>query len=1374
MIKLCKQFIILTSVLLLSSISFANYTLTSSVIDSYGSKGNSVSHDLLNAGGQSVIGSGSNAYNMGIGFIYTLPFNQPPQVAVISPNGGEKWICNSFQNIIWTATDIDDPVLNIKIEYTANASNITPVWNVLEDGVNNNDGTYVWTVPLVNSTDCKIRVTASDSAGNVVNDLSDNYFSVGNLPNLMPLTEITGSPRPKKNPNSLIINAPIENNGFINATNVLVEIENINTFELDTDIIANIPPGQNRNAKVTFQWPGDGVYPIRVKADSNETIPELNEDDNEIIQNLVISGNIVVAIGDYASHEDFSNIYISFSSVSVFSDGVWKEVPSTGIEADLKQIHESNIEEAIGIGRIEPGAYSRIKLTVDRIKGKLTLTGEIVDIFLPVKDFELEYIFEVKPYGLNSIIIYLNWENSIIRTPSGWDFIPVIREIKEIEHSCKVSVMPQSLTLIPDSSGEYKITIINDGTVADNYELSLTTELNPEWYIISSEKIFIPAKSSTTVIMEVNIPRETGLNEVETFPISVIVTCVYPSNTGEIIYIPESVSSDFELTVIPDVLPPNPVTTLTVTGRPYGNIELNWSEVTDNLTGVDYYRIFRATYPVLGEEITTTEENHYTDSGTNLTDNIVYYYTVQPVDNVGNIQIQGNNQAGALCDKTLPTVSFISPSQENIGVCKIFNSTFPVIGTVTDQHLKKYTLAYAQGKDAISGFITIKESTNPVTENTLALWNTTVLTQNQYYTLKITAEDSVGNISTDKVNIFIGKPEFLFAYGYEGLHYCFGFGFEPAYIAIDVAGYSYVTDHKYHGRIVKFDSSGNAVDVFGGPQEEGKGKYGWGHGDWHGNDHERLAIPEGITLDSTGNMYVADRLHNRVVKLDPEGNLLMEIGGEKYGHWGKGQWHKWFKNNGNKGHEDITFIWPTGVVMDNQNNIWVADRMNNRLQKFTPEGEIIEEATIETGIYSTENRQWKDSCQWWNNQPFTKPGGLAIDKDNNLYVADQFHDRVLKYSPDGTLLLEIGEDYDKTSKWKHHQDWVKHKWKDEETGGTGIGQFKNPDGIVVDGRGYIYVTDQGNSRTQKFDKYGNFVMVWGTSGSNEGEFKTPGGITVDNDGKVYVVDRDNSRVQVFGLSEDKQMVASSKDNTVSAMGVIPQGGGKIVTTEGVELTFSSGAVAGMLTVKVTPVNLANKNKGIRAQSISSDNLLSIGDMGYKFEPEGLLFDKPITITIPYEETSEVRDVKEDNLKIFYLNEETSEWELIANSRVDIAANKVSADISHFSTYRVMGVIVEEMNLDKVANYPNPFSDGTVFIFSTGFTPDEVSIRIYTVSGRLIKEINGSAIGWGYNEIHWDGRDQQGNPVANGTYLYRIAVIKDEEKIEQVKKLVVIR
>lgn len=276
----------------------------------------------------------------------------------------------------------------------------------------------------------------------------------------------------------------------------------------------------------------------------------------------------------------------------------------------------------------------------------------------------------------------------------------------------------------------------------------------------------------------------------------------------------------------------------------------------------------------------------------------------------------------------------------------------------------------------------------------------------------------------------------------------------------------------------------------------------------------------------------------------------MQIGGDGYGHWNKKDkcWDDWFKDNGYTGHQNKTLNWPSGVVLDSAGNIWVADRFNNRLQKFTPEGEIIESETIDTGIFDNEHKHWKDHWDWWSALGEYKPGGIAIDQENNLYVSDQFHERVLKFNPQGEILLEIGTDQNKESKWKWNQHpWFKHRWEEEAVGGTGAGQFRNPDGIAVNEQGYIYVVDQSNNRIQKFDQYGNFVMLWGKGKEKDrwgrkeqetigSEFDNPGGIAYDNEGIVHVVDRENHRIQVFGLpTSSTTLVVSAPSFTHSSL-----------------------------------------------------------------------------------------------------------------------------------------------------------------------------------------------------------------------------------------------
>jgi tripartite motif-containing protein 71 len=83
--------------------------------------------------------------------------------------------------------------------------------------------------------------------------------------------------------------------------------------------------------------------------------------------------------------------------------------------------------------------------------------------------------------------------------------------------------------------------------------------------------------------------------------------------------------------------------------------------------------------------------------------------------------------------------------------------------------------------------------------------------------------------------------------------------------------------------------------------------------------------------------------------------------------------------------------------------------------------------------------------------------------------------------------------------------------------GTAEGEFSYPNGITVDSNGQVYVVDSGNSRIQKFDADGNYLLQWGTSGGGTGEFLFFGtfynnSITVDASNNVFVCDAGNNRI----------------------------------------------------------------------------------------------------------------------------------------------------------------------------------------------------------------------------------------------------------------------
>lgn len=142
----------------------------------------------------------------------------------------------------------------------------------------------------------------------------------------------------------------------------------------------------------------------------------------------------------------------------------------------------------------------------------------------------------------------------------------------------------------------------------------------------------------------------------------------------------------------------------------------------------------------------------------------------------------------------------------------------------------------------------------------------------------------------------------------------------------------------------------------------------------------------------------------------------------------------------------------------------------------------------------------------WNGD-FKTPHGLRIDADGNVWVADMANHLVQKFTPEGKLLLSIGQ-------------------KDKP--GLADDQFNKPADVAVGPDGEIYVADgYGNSRVAKFAKDGKFLKDWGKKGKGESEFNIPHVLFLDAGKRVLVGDRENNRVQIF--DRDGKLLEQWKD-----------------------------------------------------------------------------------------------------------------------------------------------------------------------------------------------------------------------------------------------------
>lgn len=120
--------------------------------------------------------------------------------------------------------------------------------------------------------------------------------------------------------------------------------------------------------------------------------------------------------------------------------------------------------------------------------------------------------------------------------------------------------------------------------------------------------------------------------------------------------------------------------------------------------------------------------------------------------------------------------------------------------------------------------------------------------------------------------------------------------------------------------------------------------------------------------------------------------------------------------------------------------------------------------------------------------------------------------------------------------------------------------------------------------------------------------------------------------------------------------------------------------------------------------------------------------------------------------------------------LEVLAKDSSGNFFDSTSNRSIFFVFTDADIRNVYNYPNPFKDDTYFTFELRgtFVPEELRIKIYTVAGRLIREINvpQSSMQIGFNRFYWDGRDEDGDEIANGLYFYKV-ISKQEGEIRTI-------
>jgi uncharacterized protein (TIGR03437 family) len=299
----------------------------------------------------------------------------------------------------------------------------------------------------------------------------------------------------------------------------------------------------------------------------------------------------------------------------------------------------------------------------------------------------------------------------------------------------------------------------------------------------------------------------------------------------------------------------------------------------------------------------------------------------------------------------------------------------------------------------------------------------------------------------------------------------------PRGVAVDSAGNLYIAD--YGNSLIRKVSNGVITSV------AGTGVAGY-NGDNGPVARVQLKYPAGVTVDASGNLYIADTGNCRIRQVS-NGVMATVAGSAAYGYAG---------DNGPAVNAQLNF--PNGVGVDSAGNLYIADTLNYVVRK------------VSDGLITT-----VAGSGWWglggDNGPATGAllsytYGVALDAAGSLYIADQENQRIRKVS-NAVITTVAGAG------------------SQGDNGPAAGAQLYAPGGVAVDFAGSVYVADTSNNRIRKISKgaiatvAGNGTMGYGGDyGPATGaQLNDPVGVAVDSAGNLYIADRGRVRMVSNGV-----------------------------------------------------------------------------------------------------------------------------------------------------------------------------------------------------------------------------------------------------------------
>ena len=300
--------------------------------------------------------------------------------------------------------------------------------------------------------------------------------------------------------------------------------------------------------------------------------------------------------------------------------------------------------------------------------------------------------------------------------------------------------------------------------------------------------------------------------------------------------------------------------------------------------------------------------------------------------------------------------------------------------------------------------------------------------------------------------------------------------YHPEGVAVDSGGSLYIADSG--NQLVRKVSNGVITAV------AGNGTPGFS-GDNGPAIDAQLSGPNGVAVDSAGNLYIADSGNFRIRKVS-NGVIATVAGGGSF--------------LGDTGPASSAWLWgPEGIAMDSADDFYIADAFNNRIREVS--NGVITAVAGDSGFgYFGDNGPAPYAA-------LSGPQGVAVDSAGDLYIADTGNNCIRKVSNGGITTVAGNGTYGFSG----------------DNGPATSAQVNQPWGVAVDSAGNLYVSDTGNNRIRKVSNgvittvAGNGTRGFSGDGgpATSAQVNLPAGVAVDSAGNVYFADRENNRIRVL-------------------------------------------------------------------------------------------------------------------------------------------------------------------------------------------------------------------------------------------------------------------